>query len=89
MNDYSELKNTLNAHNDRLERIEKIIIGDIGEDGKTRPGMVPRLERIEGILDESKGILADGLKQLVKIAGRGLWAIGTAIAIALYHLFFK
>jgi hypothetical protein len=88
MTDFLGIQKTLDEHGTRLERIEKIIVGDVGEDGKTRPGMVPRLERIEGILDESKGILADGLKQLVKLAGRGLWAIFTASAIAIYHLFF-
>lgn len=86
MNDFVELKKTLDEHGTRLERIEKIIIGDVGDDGKARPGMVPRLERIENLLDESKGIMSDGLKQLVKLAGRGLWAILSASIIALLHL---
>ncbi len=86
MSDLIELQKTLDQHGERLERIEHIIIGDVGEDGKARPGVVPRLERIENLIDESKNIMTDGIKQLVKLAGRGIWALLVAIVSILAHL---
>jgi hypothetical protein len=87
--DYAEIHKTLDEHSMRLERMERIIIGDVGADGKSRPGMVPRLERIENLLNESKGIMSDGMKQLIKLVGRGVWAFTTAAAVAIYHLFIR
>jgi len=88
MSDLADMQKTLDAHGVRLERIEHIMIGDVGEDGKARPGMVPRLERIETLIDESKGIMANGIKDIVKLAARGIWVLLATIATTLLHLYY-
>lgn len=86
MNDLVDVKIALNDHGKRLDHVEHILVGDVGEDGKARLGMVPRLERIENLLDESKNIMTAGIGNLVKLAGRGIWVLLVTIVTTLLHL---